>query len=35
MNYKDKHLLRAAFFIGAFTIAVTVVVLGVVELFFT
>ena len=35
MNYKDKQYLRAAFFVGAFVIAITVVVLGVLNLFFT
>ena len=35
MNYRDKQFLRATCFIGAFAIAIVVVIIGVVKLFFT
>ena len=35
MNDRDKEYVRAAFFVGAFAIAVCVVILGIIELFVT
>ena len=35
MNYRDKQFFRATCFIGAFALALVVVVIAVIELFFT